>query len=47
MGNLRLSVAVGDYARTGIFPIMHLVGIRRTLAEEHPWLPAAVFKAFI
>ena len=32
--------------RTGIFPIMHVVGIRRTLAEKHPWLPGAVFKAF-
>jgi 4,5-dihydroxyphthalate decarboxylase len=34
------------YRRTGIFPIMHLIGVRRTLAEQHPWLPAAVFKAF-
>ena len=25
---------------------MHVVGIRRTLAEQHPWLPGAVFKAF-
>ncbi len=34
------------FRRTGIFPIMHLTGIRRTLVENHPWLPAAVFKAF-
>ena len=34
------------YKRTGIFPIMHLIGIRRTLAEKHPWLPVAVLKAF-
>mgnify|MGYP001610825076 FL=1 len=34
------------YKRTGIYPIMHLVGVRRSLAESHPWLPAAVFKAF-
>jgi 4,5-dihydroxyphthalate decarboxylase len=26
---------------------MHLVGIRRTLAERHPWLPATVTKAFV
>jgi 4,5-dihydroxyphthalate decarboxylase len=25
---------------------MHLIGIRRTLADQHPFLPAAVFKAF-
>jgi 4,5-dihydroxyphthalate decarboxylase len=34
------------YKRTGIFPIMHVTGIRRTLVEAHPWLPAAVLKAF-
>jgi len=34
------------YKRTGIFPIMHLIGIRRTLVEKHPYLPVAVFKAF-
>jgi len=40
-------VAAKDYyTRTGIFPIMHLVGVRRTLAEQHPWLPGAVLKAF-
>jgi 4,5-dihydroxyphthalate decarboxylase len=41
-------IAAGrDYfKRTGIFPIMHVVGIRRELVEKHPWLPAAVFKGF-
>ena len=34
------------YGRTKIFPIMHLIGIRRTLVDRHPWLPVAVFKAF-
>jgi 4,5-dihydroxyphthalate decarboxylase len=34
------------YRRTQVFPIMHVVGIRKTLAEAHPWLPAAVLKAF-
>ncbi len=34
------------FKRTGIFPIMHLIGVRRTLAEKHPWLPFAVLKAF-
>jgi 4,5-dihydroxyphthalate decarboxylase len=34
------------YRRTGIFPIMHVTGVRRRLVEEHPWLPAAVLKAF-
>ena len=41
------TAAAKDYFnRTGIFPIMHVVGVRKTLCEAHPWLPMAVFKAF-
>ncbi|MBV9557635.1 MAG: ABC transporter substrate-binding protein [Pseudolabrys sp.] len=41
------TAAAKDYfKRTGIFPIMHIVGIRREIADKHPWLPGAVFKAF-
>ena len=35
------------FARTRIFPIMQVIGIRRTLVEQHPWLAVNVFKAFI
>jgi 4,5-dihydroxyphthalate decarboxylase len=35
------------YTKTGLFPIMHLVGIRRSLVEQHPWLPVNVFAAFL
>jgi len=34
------------YQRTQLFPIMHLLGIRKTLVADHPWLPFAVYKAF-
>jgi 4,5-dihydroxyphthalate decarboxylase len=34
------------FRKTRIFPIMHVIGIRRELAEQQPWLPMAVFKAF-
>jgi len=40
------AAATDWYRRTGIFPIMHVVGVRRTLAARHPWLPGAVLKAF-
>ena len=40
------AAATDWFRRTGLFPIMHLLGIRRTLAETHPWLPSAVVKAF-
>ncbi|MBN3851138.1 MULTISPECIES: ABC transporter substrate-binding protein [Burkholderiaceae] len=35
------------FRRTGIFPIMHVLGIRNELVEQYPWLPASVFKAFL
>ena len=34
------------YRRTGVFPIMHVVGVKNELAAAHPWLPGAVMKAF-
>lgn len=40
------AAAMEWFAKRRIFPIMHLLGIRRTLVEQHPWLPAAVLKAF-
>jgi len=41
------AAAAEDYfRRTRIFPIMHIVGVRRVLADQHRWLPMACFKAF-
>ncbi len=35
------------YRKTGIYPLMHAVGIRNSLLAQHPWLPRAVFDAFL
>jgi 4,5-dihydroxyphthalate decarboxylase len=35
------------FRRTGVFPIMHAVGIRPDVLEQHPWLAASVYKAFV
>jgi len=40
------AAAAAWFRKTGIFPIMHILGIRRALAEQHPWLPIAALKAF-
>jgi 4,5-dihydroxyphthalate decarboxylase len=34
------------FRKTGVFPIMHLLGVRRALVERQPWLPATLLKAF-
>jgi len=34
------------YKKTGIFPIMHVVALRKSLFETHPWVAVSLFKAF-
>lgn len=41
------ATAEADYhSRTGFFPIMHLIAVRKTLVRAHPDLPRALFDAF-
>jgi 4,5-dihydroxyphthalate decarboxylase len=35
------------YEREKIFPIMHLVAIRRAVHEKHPWLANSLYAAFV
>jgi 4,5-dihydroxyphthalate decarboxylase len=34
------------YRQTGVFPIMHVVGIRHEVVEKHPWVPVNMYHAF-
>jgi 4,5-dihydroxyphthalate decarboxylase len=34
------------FSRTGLYPIMHVVGVRRSLVAEHPWLANSLYDAF-
>lgn len=34
------------YRKSGVFPIMHPLGLRRTIHEKHPWLALNLYLAF-
>jgi 4,5-dihydroxyphthalate decarboxylase len=40
------SAAEEWYRETRVFPIMHVLGMRRSLADAYPFLPGALLKAF-
>src|SRR5580692_6647584 len=35
------------YQRTGIFPIMHVIAIKRDVYEKYPWVAQSLCKAFV
>ena len=35
------------YRKSGLFPIMHAVGVKRELLDRHHWLAASLYKAFL
>lgn len=41
-----IKVETDYFLETGVFPIMHVVVIRRSLHEAHPWLASTLTKAF-
>ena len=34
------------FQKTGIFPIMHVMGVKRDIVERYPWIPVNLYKAF-
>ena len=34
------------FKKTGIFPIMHVLGFRQDIVEKYPWVPVNMFNAF-
>jgi 4,5-dihydroxyphthalate decarboxylase len=41
-----VGAAEAYFRKTRVFPIMHVLGVRRSLAEANPFLPGALLKAF-
>jgi len=37
---------IAYFRKTGIFPIMHVMGIKAELVERHPWVPINMYHAF-
>lgn len=37
---------IAYYKKTGIFPIMHVMGLRQAVVDRHPWVAVNLFRAF-
>jgi 4,5-dihydroxyphthalate decarboxylase len=37
---------IAYYRKTGVFPIMHVMGFRQEIVERHPWVPLTLYRAF-
>jgi 4,5-dihydroxyphthalate decarboxylase len=37
---------IAYFKKTGIFPIMHVLGVKQEIVDRHPWVPINMFHAF-
>ena len=37
---------IAYFKKTGIFPIMHVLGVKQEIVDKHPWVPINMFQAF-
>ena len=37
---------IAYYQKTGIFPIMHVMGVKKEIVDANPWVPISLYKAF-
>ena len=37
---------IAFYQKTGIFPIMHVLGLKQEIVERYPWVPINMMQAF-
>jgi 4,5-dihydroxyphthalate decarboxylase len=37
---------INYYKKTGIFPIMHVMGVKKEIVDANPWVPISLYKAF-
>jgi len=37
---------IAYFRKTGIFPIMHVLGVKEEIVDKHPWVPINMFHAF-
>ena len=37
---------IAYFKKTGIFPIMHVLGLRQEIVEKYPWVPVNMYMAF-
>jgi len=41
-----LEMEEASYSKTGVWPIMHIIGMKKQILDEHPWIARNLYNAF-